>query len=109
MAEGRFLGKTTEQTGGEGIGSDAQNTDRVTKYLFGAGRGFEGGTPSAVERELQGGNTPIKEDNQWDTHALQRGILGMGNGDENPPPGGDCGGGARGGGLAGRGDGELWP
>ena len=58
-----------------------------------------------MARERQGGNTPRDKVNQQYPHALQIGLLVMGDGGGELPLRGGCGGVAGGGGLTGQWDG----
>ena len=82
--------------------------DHVAECPFRAVGGVGGGASRAAARKRQGGNTPRDKTNLPDPQALWIRLLGMVNRVVEPPPGGDCGGVAGGGGIADLGDGELW-
>ena len=73
---------TTESSrkGVEGVREQAQNPNRVTQHQVREDGGFGGRSESTTARQCWDHSPTGEVFDQWDTHALQRRLKGIGDG-----------------------------
>ena len=108
-----FLKTYLGQTGLEGFGRCARNTDRITEHQAGAGgqagRRAVGGDLGVEERERRCWSLAGEKYHKGDPYKLWSGACCLGDGGGEQALGGSCGGLERGSGVAGGGNCQLWP